>query len=76
MNESRLQRLLDEVPRDWHYCDREYDKWERYVSGLLGCLFGYTKFAWWTSDGDSFGPLVRTVHAMNRNGHPEEASYG
>lgn len=72
-----LQTAIDNMPgkigmaEQFSQC---YWEWEQQVSKLLEQA-GYTDVYWWTSDGDSWGPLVRSVKATFQ-GTKYMASYG
>ena len=53
----------------------DYRSSELRVETLLNRM-GYRHMVVWTSDGDSFGPCVRTISITNPAGDHEEASYG
>lgn len=62
LQSTLLQKILDAVPyADCKY-SYDYTRWERMASVFIK-LEGYTNIRWYTSDGDSFGPLCRTVTA-------------
>lgn len=65
-----LQNIVDAFPIDYeNFRDSENE-----ITYFLD-LIGYTEIRWWSSDYDSFGPLVRTVKATNAEGNKEIACY-
>lgn len=53
----------------------EYWKSEDEISDFLTHI-GYTEIKWYSSDFDSFGPLVRSIKAVNKQNEIEYACYG
>ena len=54
---------------------KEYYKWEQQVSTHLRSK-GWIVGTWYTSDGDSFGPLVRAVMAVTPDNIRTRIYYG
>lgn len=52
-----------------------YDRWEREIATPALRALGYEPSGWRTTDGDSFGPLVRAVD-LSKDGKTESYFYG
>ena len=72
-----FQEVLDEVMQHplVHFSYDKYLQSEGRVEILLNRM-GYRHTCFWSSDKDSFGPLVRTCNSTDPDGEPVEASYG
>lgn len=68
--------LPEELANDPRCFDsRRYLEWERDVATPALEAMGYRVSNWRTTDGDSFGPLVRGV-TLKKDGHAEDYFYG
>ena len=80
MTEIEDKDLLDIIGEDLanqpgYATSSGYLDWERKVAEPALKGLGYKVRQWWTSDGDSFGPLVRAVN-VEREGKREIFYYG
>lgn len=69
--------LFNILPKDFtgeDCCGKQYWKWEDKVTEYLKSQ-GYQIIRWETTDGDSFGPLVRVV-TVRKDNITETYSYG
>ena len=71
--EDLLPENVWEDPRC--YTSHYYHEWEREVATPALEALGYMVGLWWTTDGDSFGPLVRCVE-LTKDGKKELWYYG
>lgn len=76
-DEGDLWDLLpDEVSNHPACCDSvRYLEWERQIATPALRALGYEPRNWRTTDGDSFGPLVRAVD-LTKDGKTRTYSYG
>jgi hypothetical protein len=59
----------------------DYSRWykserENINPALRDLGYTFRDDGWWSSDGDSFGPLVRALAATDKNGKNVVISYG
>lgn len=74
-NEGDLMAVLGPVSTQGMYSD-VYTDWERHIAEPRLRELGYHIIGWRTTDGDSFGPLVRGVLVRKGNGPLEILTYG
>lgn len=72
-----LADLLGNEPFNHKDCfdSSRYRDWERNIAEPLLSEKGYEVLRWWSSDEDSFGPLVRCVE-VRKDGKSETYFYG
>jgi hypothetical protein len=72
-----LTELIGEEPFNDPRCfdSQRYREWEREVAEPMLRARGYEVLRWWSSDEDSFGPLVRCVE-VRRDGVSKTYYYG
>lgn len=71
-----LDLLPDEITNHPDCFDsRNYDRWELEIATPALRAMGYEPSRWRTTDGDSFGPLVRAVD-LTKNGARKTYFYG
>ncbi len=73
--------LLDLLPEDIvnHpacFDSKRYREWEEQIATPVLRSLGWEPKNWRTTDGDSFGPLVRTVTLVRHDGVTKDYSYG
>jgi hypothetical protein len=75
-NKDLSELIPDEAFNHKDCChSSRYSSWESNVVEPLLVAKGYKVIGWKTTDGDSFGPLVRAV-VLEKNGERETYFYG
>lgn len=76
MGEACVDVFDLDIPID-EFDFNKYYEGELYILNPALSRAGYTLMGrWYTSDGDSFGPLVRSVKAFDPQGKPVTLWYG